>query len=85
MPCATCQRIRRRSPPNQRIRQPRVEEVVGYAQQITKHKTVSSSTLAMMVRDLVLPVFLRKAATDTRLRWLYNHQIPWDRPFDSES
>ena len=39
----------------------------------------------MMVRDLVLPVFLRKAATDTRLRWLYDHQIPWDRPIDSES
>ena len=26
-----------------------------------------------------------RAATDTRLRWLYDHQIPWDRPIASES
>ena len=68
----------------QQIRQPRVERVVGYAQQITKHKTISTNPLAMAIRDLVLPIFLRKAANDTRLHWLYNHHIPWDQPINPE-
>lgn len=67
----------------QRIRQPHVEQVVGYAQEITKHKTISRNPLAVLARDAVLPMFLRKAATDTRLRWLYDHHIAWDAPADA--
>jgi 2-polyprenyl-6-methoxyphenol hydroxylase-like FAD-dependent oxidoreductase len=35
----------------QRIRQPRAEQVVGFAQEITKHKTICRNPLAMTVRD----------------------------------
>jgi 2-polyprenyl-6-methoxyphenol hydroxylase-like FAD-dependent oxidoreductase len=61
----------------QRIRQPRVEAVVGYAQEITKRKTISRNPIAVRMRDAMLPIFLCRAATDTRLNWLYDHHIPW--------
>ena len=58
----------------QRIRQPRVEKVVGYAQQISRRKTISRNPVAVTFRDALLPIFLRKAATDQTTRWLYDHQ-----------
>jgi 2-polyprenyl-6-methoxyphenol hydroxylase-like FAD-dependent oxidoreductase len=58
----------------QRIRQPRVEQVVSYAQQISRRKTISRNPVAVTFRDALLPIFLRKAATDQTTRWLYDHQ-----------
>jgi 2-polyprenyl-6-methoxyphenol hydroxylase-like FAD-dependent oxidoreductase len=64
----------------QRLRQPRVEQVVRYAQEITRRKTISRNPLSMLARDALLPLFLRRAATDTTTRWLYDIEIPWERP-----
>lgn len=64
----------------QRLRQPRAEAVVGYAQAINKQKRVTKSRLGIAIRDAMLPLFLRKAADDTRNDWLYNHRIAWDAP-----
>jgi len=61
----------------QRLRQPRAEAVVGYAQAINRQKRVTRSRLGIAVRDAMLPMFLRKAADDTRNDWLYNHEIDW--------
>lgn len=66
----------------QQIRQPRAEQVVGYAQQITKHKTISRNPLAVLLRDAMVPIFLRKAANDTTTNWLYDHRIQWDASSD---
>jgi len=62
----------------QRLRQPRAEAVVGYAQAINKQKRVTRSRLGIAIRDAMLPMFLRKARDDTRNDWLYNHEIAWD-------
>ncbi|WP_448005194.1 FAD-dependent oxidoreductase [Agromyces bauzanensis] len=62
----------------QRLRQPRVEAVVGYARAINKQKRVTKSRLGIAMRDAMLPMFLRKAADDTRNDWLYNHEIAWE-------
>lgn len=67
----------------QRIRQPRAERVVRYAQEITKRKKVSQNPLAVLVRDAMLPMFLRRAATDVSSNWLYDHTIAWDVPVDA--
>ncbi|MEV4686033.1 FAD-dependent oxidoreductase [Microbacterium sp. LWH3-1.2] len=64
----------------QRLRQPRAEAVVGYAQAINRHKRVTKSRLGIAIRDAMLPMFLRKARDDTRNDWLYNHQVEWDVP-----
>jgi 2-polyprenyl-6-methoxyphenol hydroxylase-like FAD-dependent oxidoreductase len=69
----------------QRIRQPRVELVVSYAQKINKHKRISRNPLAVLARDAVLPMFLRKAASDTSNRWLYDHHVAWDATIDSQA
>ena len=62
----------------QRLRQPRAEAVVGYARAINRQKRVTKSRLGIAIRDAMLPMFLRKAADDTRNDWLYNHEIPWE-------
>ena len=33
----------------------------------------------MAVRDLMLPFFLRRAASDTTQNWLYDYRLEWDR------
>jgi len=60
------------------LRRPRVEEVVAYARTISSQKKVTTSRLAMIVRDALLPLFLKRAMTDTRNNHLYNHRVPWD-------
>jgi 2-polyprenyl-6-methoxyphenol hydroxylase-like FAD-dependent oxidoreductase len=67
----------------QRVRQPRAEQMVRYAHAITRRKTISRNPLAVLARDALLPVFLRRAATDMTTRWLYDHEIPWERPVDT--
>jgi 2-polyprenyl-6-methoxyphenol hydroxylase-like FAD-dependent oxidoreductase len=67
----------------QRLRQPRAERMVGYAQQINKRKRISTNPLAVRMRDAVVPLFLRKAASDTTNRWIYDYRIDWNTPADT--
>lgn len=62
----------------QRVRQPRAEAIVKYARAINSQKRVTKSRLGVAIRDRMMPLFLRKAADDTRNNWLYNHRIAWD-------
>ncbi|MDR6868518.1 2-polyprenyl-6-methoxyphenol hydroxylase-like FAD-dependent oxidoreductase [Microbacterium resistens] len=64
----------------ERTRRPRAEEVVRYARAISKRKSTTSSKIAIALRDLMLPLFLRGAMTDSRNDHLYNHTVPWDDP-----
>jgi 2-polyprenyl-6-methoxyphenol hydroxylase-like FAD-dependent oxidoreductase len=64
----------------QRLRQPRAEQLVAYAQEINKHKRVSTNPLAVRMRDAIVPFFLRKAASDTTNAWIYNYQVDWHAP-----
>jgi 2-polyprenyl-6-methoxyphenol hydroxylase-like FAD-dependent oxidoreductase len=63
----------------QELRQRRAEDVVAYSRAISRQKTVTSSKLAVLLRDALLPLFLRGAMKDTRNNHLYNHTIPWER------
>ena len=67
----------------QRLRQPCAERMVAYAKEINKHKRISTSPLAVRKRDAVVPLFLRKAASDTTNRWLYDYRIDWNTPADT--
>jgi len=62
----------------ERTRRPRAEEVVKYSRAIGRQKSTSGSRLAVAMRDLMLPLFLRNATQNTRNNHLYNHRVAWD-------
>ncbi|MGC5223035.1 FAD-dependent monooxygenase [Micromonospora sp. DT81.3] len=66
----------------QAVRAPRAEAVVRYARRIDAQKRVTKSRLGIAIRDWMMPRFLKNAADDTRNDWLYNHEIPWERPVE---
>jgi 2-polyprenyl-6-methoxyphenol hydroxylase-like FAD-dependent oxidoreductase len=61
----------------ERTRRPRAEQVVAYARAVNRNKRVTKSRLGIALRDAMLPLFLRNAASDTRNDHLYNHVIRW--------
>lgn len=62
----------------ERARRPRAEEVVKYSRAIGRQKSPGGSRLAVALRDLMLPFFLRGATRNTRNNHLYNHVVAWD-------
>jgi 2-polyprenyl-6-methoxyphenol hydroxylase-like FAD-dependent oxidoreductase len=61
------------------LRRARVERVVAEGARRGASKTVGP--VGRVLRDLLLPVFLRRAARDTAgYAWLYDHHIDWDAP-----
>lgn len=62
----------------QRMRQPRVERIVGYAGAVDRNKRVTRSRLGVAVRDAMLPLFLRRAMDDRRNDDLYTFRVEWD-------
>lgn len=59
----------------QAARRPRTAAVVKYARAINSQKRVTKSRLGVAIRDAMMPMFLRRAADDTRNDWLYNHTV----------
>ena len=56
-------------------RRARAEAVVAYATGIDKQKRVATSRIAVAMRDLMLPVFLRRAARDRSTDWIFDHEV----------
>ncbi|NUP64162.1 MAG: FAD-dependent monooxygenase [Nonomuraea sp.] len=54
-------------------RRPRVERVVAYSRTISNSK--AAGPVARVFRDLMLPVFLKKSASQESLAWMYRHQV----------
>lgn len=53
-------------------RRPRVERVVAYSRTISNSK--AAGPVARVFRDLMLPFFLRKSASQESLAWMYRYQ-----------
>ncbi|MEV0388631.1 FAD-dependent monooxygenase [Nonomuraea sp. NPDC050643] len=53
-------------------RRPRVERVVAYSRTISNSK--AAGPVARVFRDLMLPIFLRKGASQESLAWMYRYQ-----------
>ncbi len=53
-------------------RRPRVERVVAYSRTISNSK--AAGPVARVVRDLMLPFFLRRGASQESLAWMYRYQ-----------
>lgn len=68
----------------QRLRQPRAERMVRYAQEVNKYKRISTNPMAVCLRDMLVPLFLRKAASNTTNRWIYDYQTDWGTSSNGE-
>lgn len=62
------------------LRRARTEAIVAYARTIDAQKRTTSSRVGMAVRDLMLPIFLRRVARDTRSNWVYDWPSAWSEP-----
>jgi 2-polyprenyl-6-methoxyphenol hydroxylase-like FAD-dependent oxidoreductase len=68
----------------QQIRAHRTEAIVDHARRISRRKQTTPNKAAMVLRDLMLPIFLRRAAGDTTQNWLYDHPSRWQEPITAE-
>jgi FAD-dependent urate hydroxylase len=59
------------------LRRPRTERVVAYSRRLGGAKT--AGPVARRVRDVVMPMALKRFSSRERMRWLYDHHIDWDR------
>lgn len=66
------------------LRRARVERVVAAGARSSADKAVGP--VGRLVRDLLMPVFLRRVAGHGRmsLDWMYDHHIDWDAPVAAE-
>ena len=62
----------------QRLRQERVERVVAHGKRSGDGK--AQGRFGAMIRDLLLPVFLRRMAARNSLNWMYDYRVDWDTP-----
>ncbi|SEG79478.1 2-polyprenyl-6-methoxyphenol hydroxylase [Nonomuraea solani] len=53
-------------------RRPRVERVVAYSRTISNSK--AAGPVARVFRDLMMPIFLKKSASQESLAWMYRYQ-----------
>lgn len=53
-------------------RRPRVERVVAYSRTISNSK--AAGPVARVFRDLMLPFFLKRGASQESLAWMYRYQ-----------
>jgi 2-polyprenyl-6-methoxyphenol hydroxylase-like FAD-dependent oxidoreductase len=61
------------------MRKTRAERVVRFSRQRGGDK-VAAGPVARWLRDLLLPVVLRRIAGSADLRWLYSYRLAWEEP-----
>jgi FAD-dependent urate hydroxylase len=60
------------------MRRPRVERIVAWAARMNSNK--APGRLGRALRDLVLPMILRRQGSADSQRWIFDHHIEWDAP-----
>jgi FAD-dependent urate hydroxylase len=61
----------------ERLRRERAEKVVAYSRRIGQSKAISNP-VAVRLRDLVLPLALKRFANPQAHAWVYTHHVDWD-------
>jgi FAD-dependent urate hydroxylase len=59
------------------LRRARTERVVAYSRRLGGSK--SAGPVARRLRDLLMPVALKRFASPERMRWLYDYHVDWER------
>ena len=58
------------------MRRPRVERIVAWAARMNSNKAPGPMVRAL--RDLLLPLILKRQGSADSQRWVYDHHIEWD-------
>jgi FAD-dependent urate hydroxylase len=61
----------------ERLRRRRAERIVAYSHRIGRSKTISNP-IGVWIRDLVLPLALRRFANPAAHAWIYTYHVDWD-------
>jgi 2-polyprenyl-6-methoxyphenol hydroxylase-like FAD-dependent oxidoreductase len=61
-----------------RLRRERVERVVRHGKRSGDGK--AQGRVGAAIRDLVLPVIMRRIVASNSLAWMYDYRIDWDSP-----
>jgi FAD-dependent urate hydroxylase len=59
------------------LRRSRTERVVAYSRRLGGTKT--AGPIARRLRDVLMPMALKRLASPERMRWLYDHHVDWER------
>ena len=62
----------------EQMRRPRVERIVAWAARVNSNKAPGPMVRAL--RDLLLPLILKRQGSADSQRWVYDHHIEWDAP-----
>jgi FAD-dependent urate hydroxylase len=60
----------------EQIRRPRVERIVAWAARMNSNK--APGPMGRVLRDLVLPLILKRQGSADSQRWIFDHHIEWD-------
>ena len=60
----------------ERLRRDRVEKIVAQGARTSNSK--AAGPVGRVLRDLMMPVFLKRLANSGSLAWMYDHHIAWD-------
>ena len=60
----------------ERLRRARVERIVAHGARMSNSK--AAGPVARALRDLMLPVILKRVASGGALAWMHDHHIDWD-------
>jgi 2-polyprenyl-6-methoxyphenol hydroxylase-like FAD-dependent oxidoreductase len=61
------------------LRRPRAERIVAEGRKRGNYKALESRA-AVFLRDLFMPLAFRLFATAKSMSWIYDYEIPWDKP-----
>lgn len=61
----------------EQLRRQRVERVVAYGARTNNSK--AAGPIARVLRDLMLPIFLKRATGDESFAWVYDYHIDWQQ------
>jgi 2-polyprenyl-6-methoxyphenol hydroxylase-like FAD-dependent oxidoreductase len=65
----------------ERVRRPRVERIIRLAARVNNRRAATG--LSRVIRDLILPRFLKAAAKSNSLKETYEYHIDWEAPVES--
>jgi 2-polyprenyl-6-methoxyphenol hydroxylase-like FAD-dependent oxidoreductase len=66
----------------ERLRRARVERMVAWARSLGGAKLITNP-IQVFLRDLMLPIFLKREANPSALDWIYAYDVEWDAPIAS--
>lgn len=66
----------------EQLRRARVERIIATAARTNSNK--AAGPIACVLRDLLMPVAMKRLATPAKMAWQFDHRIDWDAPISND-